>query len=57
MNIFVHGRERITGIDLDKFSSREPKEFDAGYFLRRLLVSVTSGRDPSPALRLHAPHL
>lgn len=32
MNIFIHGDERITGIDLDKFSQREP-EFDVGYYL------------------------
>lgn len=32
MNIFIHGRERLTGIDLDKFSQREP-EADVGYFL------------------------
>jgi Ser/Thr protein kinase RdoA (MazF antagonist) len=32
MNLFIAGRERLTGIDLDKFSQREP-EADVGYFL------------------------
>jgi hypothetical protein len=32
MNLFIHGHERLTGIDLDKFSRRE-READAGYFL------------------------
>lgn len=32
MNIFIAADERITGIDIDKFSQREP-ESDVGYFL------------------------
>jgi hypothetical protein len=32
MNIFIAGRERITGIDIDKFARREP-ESDIGWFV------------------------